>query len=102
MSDKYLQNFGVIPKFKAGIHLGKVSTGEIGAVKRDILFTGDVLNTTSRIQSACNEFGVDLLISQDLFHELSVPETQYEVQEMGDCQLRGKNQQVKLLHLAIK
>ena len=47
----YNQKFGVNPDFKAGIHLGEVTTGEIGALKKEIIFTGDVLNTTARIQA---------------------------------------------------
>ncbi|MBT8314785.1 MAG: adenylate/guanylate cyclase domain-containing protein, partial [Maribacter sp.] len=57
------QKFGVYPEFKAGLHLGEVTTGEIGRIKKDIIFTGDVLNTTARIQSLCNDLQVDNLIS---------------------------------------
>lgn len=99
-SQYYQQHFGLVPEFKAGIHLGGVAIGEIGVVKRDILFSGDVLNTTSRIQSKCNEFGVDLLISDDLFKALDTFNINVSVKEMGECQLRGKNDVVKLLHLS--
>ena len=51
VSEKYIKEFGLVPGFKAGLHLGKVTTGEIGVVKKEIKFTGDVLNTTARIQS---------------------------------------------------
>jgi len=46
-SKKYHEKFGLLPTFKAGFHLGKVTTGEIGVIKKDIIFTGDVLNTTA-------------------------------------------------------
>ena len=49
-----MNNFGLLPEFKAGFHLGKVTTGEIGVIKKEIIFTGDVLNTTARIQGLCN------------------------------------------------
>jgi adenylate cyclase len=32
-SEKYVEKFGILPGFKAGVHLGKVTTGEIGVVK---------------------------------------------------------------------
>lgn len=95
-SKDYEAKFGAVPEFKAGIHLGKVAIGEVGVVKRDILFSGDVLNTTARIQSMCNELGVDLLISEDLYSQLS---GKVEVNEMIECQLRGKNTATKLLNL---
>src|SRR4030095_2713370 len=48
--EKYNEKFGVLPEFKAGFHFGKMITGEIGVIKKEIDFTGDVLNTTARIQ----------------------------------------------------
>ncbi len=62
----FKQNFGVVPTFKAGIHLGSVTTGEIGAIKKEILFSGDVLNATARIQELCNRYGPDLLLSEEM------------------------------------
>ena len=55
-----------IPKFKAGLHYGAVMVGEIGVVKRDIVYSGDVLNTAARIQSKCNELGKDIVFSTEL------------------------------------
>ena len=71
-SKKYTERFGVLPGFKAGLHMGKVTTGEIGDIKKEIIFTGDVLNTTSRIQGLCNIYNVDILISGDLMNHLNL------------------------------
>jgi adenylate cyclase len=38
--EKYLSNYGLVPSFKAGIHYGKVTVGEIGIIKRDITCSG--------------------------------------------------------------
>ena len=35
----YMKKYGVTPTFKAGLHCGKVTVGEIGALKKDIFFT---------------------------------------------------------------
>ena len=48
--DNYLKKYNCIPVFKAGLHYGKVMVGEMGRVKKEITFSGDVLNTASRIQ----------------------------------------------------
>ena len=69
----YGDNFGGYPDFKAGLHCGEVTTGEIGALKKEIIFTGDVLNTTARIQGLCNTLGVDFLISGALLKNLQLP-----------------------------
>ena len=50
----YQRAYGIVPTFKAALHCGNVTTGEIGVIKKDIIFTGDVLNTTPRIQGLRN------------------------------------------------
>ncbi len=93
--DYYLNEYNHIPGFKAGIHSGKVTTGEIGIVKKDITFTGDVLNTTSRIQNKCNEFGLDLLISNELLRMLPLGKSMIS-ENIGEISLRGKESKVSL------
>jgi adenylate cyclase len=95
VSEKYIKEFGLVPGFKAGFHCGKVATGEIGVVKKEIIFTGDVLNTTARIQSACNAYGVDILVSDDLISKLKTKD-EYILTDIGDCKLKGKDAKVKL------
>jgi len=95
---KYSEAFGVVPSFKAGFHSGAVTTGEIGVIKRDIIFTGDVLNTTARIQSLCNTYDVDILISGELIKKLSLP-ARYQIKSLGDNELKGRNEKIELLTL---
>ena len=95
--ETYFQStFGVFPEFKAGMHYGPVMAGEIGVVKRDIAFSGDVLNTTSRIQGKCNELGVDLLLSKSLMERLQGIAVTFQPKEMGEIELRGKRERVAL------
>ena len=98
--EKYQQKYGLVPGFKAGMHFGKVTTGEIGILKKEILFTGDVLNTTARIQSKCNELGVDLLISEDLHKKLEGNES-LQITEIGEVSLKGREAKMTL-HLVDK
>jgi len=92
---KYDERFGVLPEFKAGFHLGKVTTGEIGVVKKEIIFTGDVLNITARIQGLCNTYSVDILISNDLIKRLTL-DSQFSVKTLGESQLKGRNEKIEL------
>jgi adenylate cyclase len=85
----FVEKFGVMPQFKAGLHLGTVTTGEIGSIKKEIIFTGDVLNATARIQSLCNDVGVDMLISKDLKDILQL-EDKFQITSHGMKELRGK------------
>ncbi len=91
----YLKSFGHAPAFKAGAHCGHVTTGEIGSVRKDIIFTGDVMNTTARVQSLCNENGVDLLVSEALMARM-VPAAAYRERELGLYTLKGKDEGVRL------
>ena len=90
---------GIVPEFKAGLHCGYVMAGEIGVVKRDIVFSGDVLNTASRIQKECNELGVDILLSDDLLEKLNLKDSTLQPRQIGEMELRGKEQKVMLYAL---
>ena len=92
---KYNEHFGVLPGFKAGFHMGKVTTGEIGVIKKEIMFTGDVLNTTARIQGLCNTYNVDILISDDLKKKL-VLDGQWQIKALGENELRGRDEKIEL------
>jgi adenylate cyclase len=91
----YNEKFGLLPEFKAGLHLGKVTTGEIGVIKKDIIFTGDVLNTTSRIQGLCNTYKVDLIISGDLIKEIDI-QAPFQIKALGENELRGRCEKIEL------
>lgn len=97
----FIKEFGVTPSFKAGIHHGKVTTGEIGKIKKDIIFTGDTLNATARIQSLCNTYQRDLLMSEILVKKLSISPN-YLVDDLGETVLRGKSEEVSLYSISEK
>ncbi len=94
-TDFFLEQYQTQPEFKAGVHYGHVMAGEIGVVKREIAFSGDVLNTTARIQSKCNELGVDLLASENLIGLLNLDE-ELKPKRIGEIELRGKKERVTL------
>lgn len=92
---KYKAAFGIVPDFKAGLHIGKVTTGEIGVIRKEIIFTGDVLNTTARIQGLCNSYGVDILLSGDLIKRLSLDQA-FQIKSLGESELRGRDKKIEL------
>lgn len=88
--------FGLIPDFKAAIHYGPITTGEIGALKKDIFFTGDVLNTTARILGKSSIYNEDLLVSEELVKLLRL-EQQFHVITLGSQELKGKSESVEIM-----
>jgi adenylate cyclase len=95
LAEKYKSKYGLVPDFKAGIHYGSVIAGEIGIIKRDITFSGDVMNTTSRIQSMCNELNVKILCSDKLLQLLTFADHFVRI-SVGDIELKGKENKMAL------
>jgi adenylate cyclase len=78
----YRRRYGVVPEFKAGAHLGRVMATQVGDVKSELVYHGDALNTTARIQAECNTLGNRLLVSQELRERLGNVSA-YELRELG-------------------
>jgi len=93
--DYYQDKYGLIPEFKAGMHIGRATVGEIGVIKKDIIYSGDVLNTTARIQAECNHNNVSLLVSSLLLDQLDLGSI-YNSTSLGEIQLRGKEERIEL------
>ncbi len=94
--DYYQSRYGLIPEFKAGVNIGLATVLEVGDIKREISYLGDVLNTAARIQGQCNVHGESLLISETLRNRLpSVPED-LDIDAIGMTELRGRAEAVKL------
>lgn len=85
----YERRYGFVPEFKAGGNIGEVTGVEVGEIKREIAFHGDVLNTAARIQSLCNEYHEELLISEYLNRALP-PSSDFTFHRIGTMQLRGR------------
>ncbi|WP_405201687.1 adenylate/guanylate cyclase domain-containing protein [Dokdonia sp. LLG6352-1] len=96
-SVRYYKRYNALPDFKVGFHYGQVMVGELGKIKRDIAFSGDVLNTTARIQGMCNDKGVDILASKAFADLLKKLPKNTRVVKVGDELLKGKSEQVSLV-----
>ncbi len=97
-SDYYLKNYELVPEFKAGLHSGTVTAGEVGIFKKEIVYSGDVLNTASRIQEICNEYEKKLLVSEKLLKLLDI-KNKYEAEVIDELKLKGKAKTIKLFSI---
>ncbi len=98
--DYYEKNFGLLPQFKAGLHGGELVVTEVGVVKKEIAYHGDVINTTARIQDECNTYGVHLLVSGELVSDLP-QENKYKPSLIGKVLLKGKEVSIQLHSLEV-
>ena len=97
-AEYYEKNYGFLPHFKAGLHMGKVTVVEIGDIKRDIAYHGDTLNTAARIQSVCNEYNKKFLISEYLLKRIDA-DHRLKTEALGMIQLRGKTSTIGIASL---
>ena len=98
LAPDYRSEFGAAVSFRAGLHCGPVVTGEMGSVKKEIVFLGDTVNTAARIQEFCRETGDRVLASADLIDRLELP-SGVNKRPLGDLRLRGKGADLALYAL---
>ena len=94
-SSLYQRDFGVVPRFRAGLHGGPVVAGECGDDKRQIVYFGDTINTAARIQEACKVFERPLLLSGELVGRMALLPG-YSATSLGRAKLRGRRHEVEL------
>lgn len=81
------------------IHHGVVTCGNIGLVaQRDATIIGDTVNTVFRIESVMKQLNQKLTVSQDFVNTLN--EQTVAFRDLGEHQLKGKNQAVRLFGLS--
>ncbi|MBE7436939.1 MAG: adenylate/guanylate cyclase domain-containing protein [Spirochaetales bacterium] len=91
-------HFGITPLYRAGMHLGRIITGELGDLKKEIAHVGDAMNTTARLAAHCRVAGEVLLLSRALLDRMSMP-AGWQVRELGAIELRGKKEPLEVVAL---
>lgn len=94
--DYYQSQYGLSPQFKAGVNIGFATVLEVGEIKREISYLGDVLNTAARIQGQCNFYQENLLISEMLSNRLQSVPNHLEIGAIGITKLKGRTEAVRL------
>ncbi|MDY8137961.1 adenylate/guanylate cyclase domain-containing protein [Aquimarina sp. 2201CG5-10] len=94
--DHYINRYERFPVFKAGLHGGNVMVTEVGTVKKELAYHGDVINISARIQSKCNEYNEFFLISSGLLNDIQILPEDFAIRQIGDLKLKGKNELVHI------
>lgn len=100
-SKYYLKRYKLEPFFKAGVHGGKLIITEVGSIKKELAFHGDVINTTARIQDECNKYDEALLISEELLNKMKL-KPKYTARVIGDLLLKGKQESLKIVAINLR
>ena len=65
------REFGAAPRIRGSLHFGPVIVGEIGDVKRAIVFNGDVMNTAARLEELSRNVDGGFLASRAAMQRFS-------------------------------
>lgn len=91
----FLDKYGIIPPFRAAIHEGTVVMALIGDIRKEIVYNGDVLNTTARLEEVCSYYQTDLVVSDSLVRKLNLP-AHYQPESLGKISLKGKSMPMEI------
>lgn len=97
----YSEEYGESIAIRAGLHGGPVAVGECGDEKRQVVFIGDTINTAKRLQEACKELGVSILVSGGLLDRTDVP-AEVETVPLGAIKLRGRSTETRIFTFKMK
>jgi adenylate cyclase len=98
-TDVFKRGYDIIPEYKVGIHTGNVTIGQVGITKKDLVMSGDTINTAARIRSACTELNQKFVVSKEMIELLGMKDWQSE--SLGMVDLKGKNESIELFALKI-
>ena len=98
--EDFQREFGAVPRLRAALHAGPVITGVVGGSRRSIVFHGDVMNTTSRIENATRDLQRSFLASEDALNRLEGVEA-YALADLGLQQLRGRAAPLRVYAVAL-
>ena len=98
-SDYYRREYGLVPEYRIGVHLGFVTVGEIGIVKKDLTMSGDAMNTTARIRTMTGELNEKFIGSADFVKSVGLKD--WQIESLGIIDLKGKELPIELFAIKI-
>jgi len=86
---QFESEFGAAPRIRGSLHFGPVIIGEIGDVKRAIVFNGDVMNTTSRLEALSRDIPGGFVASHAAIAQFRSP-LPVAMCDLGRMPIRGR------------
>jgi adenylate cyclase len=99
-ASQFEREFGAVPRIRGSLHFGPVIIGEIGDVKRAIVFNGDVMNTAARLEELSRGVDGGFLASRAAMERFkSVPP--FAVRDLGRLPIRGRADGIDVVGIAM-
>jgi adenylate cyclase len=98
-ASQFEREFGSVPRIRGSLHFGPVIVGEIGDVKRAIVFNGDVMNTAARLEELSRNVDGGFLASRAAMGRFkSAPP--FAVCDLGRLPIRGRADGIDVIGIA--
>ena len=88
-ASQFEHEFGVAPRIRGSLHFGPVIVGEIGDIKRAIVFNGDVMNTAARLEELSRSVDGGFLASRAAMQRF-IATPPFAVRDLGRLPIRGR------------
>ena len=96
---RFEQEFGATPQIRGSLNFGPVIIGEIGDIKRAIVFNGDTMNTASRLEQLSREVDGGFLASAAAIAQCG-PASMRGLRNLGRFEIRGRADGIEAFGLA--
>jgi adenylate cyclase len=97
-SRSFERDFGHAPQVRGSLHFGPVLVGEIGDIRRDIVFHGDVMNTAARLEEASRHVSGGFVVSRSAHERLGLVE-RIDLESLGTFSPRGRLEPLEIFGL---
>jgi adenylate cyclase len=97
---QFEREFGAAPKIRGSLHFGTVTVGEIGDVKRAIVFNGDAMNIASRLEQLSRETDGGFLASAAATAAFRSPPP-LALRDLGKVPIRGRVDGIDVVGLGV-
>jgi adenylate cyclase len=98
-TSQFEREFGTVPRIRGSLHFGPVIVGEIGDIKRAIVFNGDVMNTAARLEELSRSVDGGFLASRAAMERFTAAPP-FAVRDLGQLPIRGRADGIDVFALA--
>ena len=97
---EYLEQFGIVPSFRIGVHGGEVVVSEQGDTKRAIGVYGSTINIAARMEEAAKAHRVACAISGDVAGALNAEDNR--LRPIGHEKIRGTAAEIPIFEYRVE
>ncbi len=98
LQERFENEFGAAPTIRGSLHFGPVIIGEIGDIRRAIVFNGDVMNTAARLEELSRNVDGGFVASRAAIERFKTAPP-VPLQDLGVRDIRGRSGGIAVMGL---